>query len=152
MSRRAKITCGTTDIDWDDIQHARIFWRVLHFSSVGVDYDKSDKSRLLYVLNSNKLTTFCNLSFKRSLPGYQTVADGVRIFAGLDSFRNTDVELERIITASCSFESTDPRDKVYALLNLFERDGLAIVPDYNASTTQVYVHVVKSMVKLTGSL
>lgn len=65
---------------------------------------------------------------------------------------DTRKSLEMLAITSQSFESTDPRDKVYALLGLFERDRFAMVPDYIAITARVYVNVVKAIKEFTGSL
>ncbi|KAK0666971.1 heterokaryon incompatibility protein-domain-containing protein [Cercophora samala] len=60
--------------------------------------------------------------------------------------------LEEMLEESWGFDSTDPRDKVYALIGLLPHDDAVIVPDYNATIAQVYTGAVKAILEKKGSL
>ncbi len=50
--------------------------------------------------------------------------------------------LETLLSRTMTFHSTDPRDKVFALLGLaLENDRLAILPDYSKSLKEVYTEL-----------
>lgn len=60
--------------------------------------------------------------------------------------------LEEMLEESWNFDSTDPRDKVYAWIGLLSHVDVAIVPDYDATIAEVYIGVVKLILEHRGSL
>ena len=58
-----------------------------------------------------------------------------------------------VLSATRGHFSTDPRDKVFAVLGLaFDADGLLLDPDYSKSTFQVYWTLAMGMIVNRGSL
>ena len=52
-----------------------------------------------------------------------------------------------------SYEATDPRDRVFALLNIAQdTDRLGIRPDYTKSCKQIYTSVAETIVRKNLSL
>ncbi|KAL8687732.1 MAG: hypothetical protein Q9218_006183 [Villophora microphyllina] len=61
--------------------------------------------------------------------------------------------LSGLLRKSLVLQSTDARDKVYALLGLAEdREELGIVPDYTKSVSEIYTEVTRSVLRTTGRL
>ncbi|KAH8811282.1 hypothetical protein F5884DRAFT_269737 [Xylogone sp. PMI_703] len=62
--------------------------------------------------------------------------------------------IELLLLHGQKSKCSDPRDKVYAILNLLapEDRKLGIVPDYSLTTSQVYQDVVKRYIRTHGSL
>jgi hypothetical protein len=57
-----------------------------------------------------------------------------------DIYYNQDLTLAWLLNQSIYFESTNPRDKIFALLGLATDDSSRlIIPDYRASTRSVYI-------------
>ncbi|KAK3351771.1 heterokaryon incompatibility protein-domain-containing protein [Neurospora tetraspora] len=152
VSRRAHIICGTKEIPWNDIRLALRCWMALLSWPGGSKVVKERKEEFEYMVYTTKVGLFMNLSYQRDQVDDHVVENRIGSFPGLHNRNDEITGLEGTILAGHQFESTDPRDKIYAWLGIYERDGLTIVPDYNASTAQVYVSAVKAITELTGSL
>lgn len=59
--------------------------------------------------------------------------------------------LSFLIRSTRSFESTDPRDKLFALLNLAS-DSFDILPNYNVSAVEVWIAAFKTLIRACTSL
>ncbi|VUC31274.1 unnamed protein product [Clonostachys rosea] len=66
-------------------------------------------------------------------------------------FRQT-VSLMSLLSRFDYSESSDPRDKIYALLNLCDLDQLDITPDYSKSVQQVYQDTAAAIIRKEKSL
>lgn len=151
VSRHAKILCGTREMRWKYLQHTFLLWAVLDSRPDDGGYGTVANDKLEYLLREAQLPRFLTLFYYRDLQHDQVVQDGkVGSFPQLSLRKFMDI----ILLEGQFFESSDPRDKVYAWLGIFrlEREDVAIVPDYHASTAQVYVNALKTVVHLTGSL
>ena len=74
---------------------------------------------------------------------YQTgIADRGFLGLGEPRLRSMSVTLQDILQFAWSWEATDPRDKIYALLGLAsDRAASKIVPDYTSSVAELYKRV-----------
>ncbi|KAL9107037.1 MAG: hypothetical protein Q9227_007983 [Pyrenula ochraceoflavens] len=77
----------------------------------------------------------------------------------LDSFRIDQLSLGFLLYSACMQEASDPRDKVYAVLNLAStdystsHDEQSIVrPDYSLSVQQVYTEAARAIIRRDRSL
>ncbi|KAF5624494.1 heterokaryon incompatibility (het-6OR allele) [Fusarium sp. NRRL 52700] len=72
---------------------------------------------------------------------------------GINGFRfeRRKLHLLSVLSDFRELEATDPRDKIFAFLNLAE-DGLGLQPDYNADVKKVFIQATKTMIdKRIGS-
>ncbi|KAK3493908.1 heterokaryon incompatibility protein-domain-containing protein [Neurospora crassa] len=152
VSRRANIICGTKEIPWDDLRRALRCWWVLRSFSDKSEHGEAMKKATDDVFHKTSLALFLNLFNERDREDKQILQNEMGSFPGLSTVDGPNTGLEGTILAGHSFESTDPRDKVYAWLGIYQGHGLNIVPDYSASTAQVYGNAVKAIMELTGSL
>ncbi|KAF4340080.1 heterokaryon incompatibility (het-6OR allele), partial [Fusarium beomiforme] len=66
-------------------------------------------------------------------------------------FERRKLHLLSVLSDFRDLDATDPRDKIFAFLNLAE-DGLGLVPDYNADVREVFIQSTKTMInKRIGS-
>ncbi|KAF4436703.1 heterokaryon incompatibility (het-6OR allele) [Fusarium acutatum] len=66
-------------------------------------------------------------------------------------FERRKLHLLSVLSDFRELEATDPRDKIFAFLNLAE-DGLALQPDYSADVKEVFIQATKTMIdKRIGS-
>ncbi|EGO60361.1 hypothetical protein NEUTE1DRAFT_143800 [Neurospora tetrasperma FGSC 2508] len=152
VSRRANVICGTKEIPWDDLRRALECWRVLRSFSDKSEHGEAMKKATDNVFYKTSLALFLNLFNQRDREDKQVLQNEMGSFPGLNIRDDTATGLEGTILAGHLFESTDPRDKVYVWLGIYQKYGLTIVPDYSASIAQVYVNVVRAITELTGSL
>jgi hypothetical protein len=81
-----------------------------------------------------------------------------RMFTALIMYHNrTDDNaadlLTMLRTVTTTFEATDPRDKLYAVLNMASReDAMAVMPDYSKSPDCVFTDFIRSLVQRDKSL
>ncbi|KAF9767656.1 hypothetical protein IL306_015155 [Fusarium sp. DS 682] len=61
-------------------------------------------------------------------------------------FERRKLHLLSVLSDFRDLEATDPRDKIFAFLNLAE-DGLGLVPDYNADVADVFIQATKAMIQ-----
>ena len=57
-----------------------------------------------------------------------------------------------LLSVARSFEATDPRDKIYALLGLPTKKDNFLVPDYTINTSEVYTHTTRHLLNLGQNL
>ncbi|KAK3985284.1 heterokaryon incompatibility protein-domain-containing protein [Cladorrhinum sp. PSN332] len=69
-----------------------------------------------------------------------------------DSLLNKQYALEYMLEESWNFDSTNPRDKVYAWLGLLHPGDVSLIPDYNATVSEAYVGLVRAVMEHSGSL
>ncbi|KFA72154.1 hypothetical protein S40288_07067 [Stachybotrys chartarum IBT 40288] len=121
-SSRSIVMCGNKVILWQDFRNA--IWCLSTKGDDQVD-DPDDQTCLAY-----KLPFISNLC-RAQLRNIRSVLADVR-------------------SAKCK----DPRDRVYGLLNLLEPhvEELGIVPDYNLTTTEVYLDLVLKSISHHKSL
>jgi hypothetical protein len=63
------------------------------------------------------------------------------------------MRLHDLLRLTASFDATNPRDKIFALLGLAtDEDRAAIVPDYSAELSTLYSKVVRHIIEKQGSL
>jgi hypothetical protein len=67
---------------------------------------------------------------------------------------NLALDLLSLLCRFRSYLSTDPRDKIFALLSLTDTDlgSIELVPDYRSSPQEVYIHLAKSILRSSDSL
>src|SRR5207248_2493383 len=83
--------------------------------------------------------------------------NNIGVMTGLSRSANHDfrgLETLRLLLAHChSLRSTDPRDKIYALLNIAKDAGkLGIMPDYACATEKLYVDVAIRIIRSEKTL
>jgi hypothetical protein len=61
-------------------------------------------------------------------------------------FERRKLHLLSVLSDFRELEATDPRDKIFAFLNLAE-DGLGLQPDYNADVKEVFIRATKTMIQ-----
>ncbi|EMT71103.1 Heterokaryon incompatibility protein 6, OR allele [Fusarium odoratissimum] len=67
------------------------------------------------------------------------------------TFERRKLHLLSVLSDFRELDATDPRDKIFAFLNLAE-DGLGLQPDYNADVKEVFTQTTKAMIeKRVGS-
>lgn len=67
-------------------------------------------------------------------------------------FERRPLHLLSVLSHFRDLEATDPRDKIFAFLNLAE-DGLGLVPNYSAEVRDVFIQAAKAMInKRKGSI
>ena len=112
------------------------------------------------------LAVMVDLVLKQRLPlqaivdedtGAHIATDRVIIMKGLRDFSRKDGGLNKTLLQllrNCHvFESTDPRDKVYAMLGIAkDAEELGIVPDYEVSVRDVYVGAAVRILEVESSL
>ncbi|EWY83844.1 hypothetical protein FOYG_13633 [Fusarium oxysporum NRRL 32931] len=61
-------------------------------------------------------------------------------------FERRKLHLLSVLSDFRELDATDPRDKIFAFLNLAE-DGLGLQPDYNADVKEVFIQTTKAMIE-----
>ncbi|KAL8824757.1 MAG: hypothetical protein Q9170_008053 [Blastenia crenularia] len=100
-----------------------------------------------------------NLSGALAPPTYEAglalrVPDGLRntmLIWNMKLTWNKDEPIWNLLTSCADFQSTDPRDKIYALIGMVDH-RLAPLPDYRASTREVFISWAKYMLNTDTSL
>ncbi|KAK7999302.1 hypothetical protein PG990_011902 [Apiospora arundinis] len=65
-----------------------------------------------------------------------------------NKFKTTDTSLATLLASGSQAESSDPRDKAFALLGLAnDETAKEIIPDYSRSPCSVYCSVIRAMFK-----
>lgn len=152
MARSASIHCGSASINWGDFADAVAIF-VAKFDNIK-DVSRTSKEHMILddlgdvaVLGANVLVNANSNLFRRSSMGGDSL---VRV-----------ASLETLMATLSSFEATDSRDAVYALLSIakefapinasYNKPAL-IQADYSKSTKDVYIDFTLFCIKTSGSL
>ncbi|KAI1743054.1 heterokaryon incompatibility protein-domain-containing protein [Xylaria scruposa] len=155
LAREATVHCGTEYVPWQDFADA-----------IGLFALNYDKIRSLFQKSSDKnvYRNFTNFNELEPL-GAKVLVDAIT-----DTFRkNVDgtafepvFNLENLVSSLASFESSDPRDSIFALLNIAsesihpqsqDMDTIAPPsPNYERDLLEVYTDFLEWVVYSTSSL
>ncbi|KAI8947025.1 heterokaryon incompatibility protein-domain-containing protein [Xylaria longipes] len=155
LAREATVHCGTECVSWQDFADA-IGLFVLNFDKIRGLFARSrdenvfrnfTKFNELEPLGAKVLVDAITNTFRKSVDG--TVFEPV-------------FNLETLVSSLASFESSDPRDSIFALLNIASESMLPpseemdIVmppkPNYERDLLEVYTDLLEWVVHSTGSL
>ena len=126
MSKNAIVICGSEVIRWRDIDRAHRLLYVLRRHRL----DHQDIETLKFI--ENRLWLLCTVWF--DLNHYQQRKP-----------------LDYLLRNVSRMKATDPRDLVYALLNLAsDAEQLDIVADYSITVSEVYVNTATALIKQRG--
>ena len=75
-----------------------------------------------------------------------------RIPEALTAVNCTEEHWLNLLLVTRSHKASDPRDKIYALLGLFGRNGLSLKPDYHKSAPEVFSDFVRKMMPRLSTL
>lgn len=134
LARAAMVLCGHHVITWETLFNACFYLNIAPRTEKFIDTSIVDTMNFVWAQQSKfgEHDSFRYHLLDRS--GY----------AGL---------LHLLSLTNQSAESTDARDKVYALLGL-SREGLngELAPDYSLSFREAYIKTAKTLIRLTGSI
>ncbi|KAK4159410.1 heterokaryon incompatibility protein-domain-containing protein [Cladorrhinum sp. PSN259] len=136
LARRALFLCGSQTMLFDDFKDAYVSW-----SGVFKSHRGPLNSRL------RRLDALINKTSARVILWQHFLQNR----KGVESALERQYSLEYMLEECWNFDSTDPRDKVYAWLGIAP-DCIGIVPDYNGEVSQVYVGLVRVIMEHSGSL
>lgn len=147
LARSATVHCGTTWVDWTVFADA-IALLALHYDNIGaLFYQNPTHPNELDPLGAKVLVDAITNTFRKSLD--HTIFEPVST-------------LEALVSSLARFESSDPRDTIYALLNI-SRESLQIDPvrpggiesprpDYDKDLIDVYTDFLEWVVSSTHSI
>jgi hypothetical protein len=142
VSQRALLLCGDRTLSWRDFINAFLFWTVILKEVMRTNEFSAPLLHLKRIVEGTSARTV--LWQHARLNGSQHEQEQQRM--------NAAYGLQEMLEESWNFDSTDPRDKIYAWMGLVNEKDVAIQPDYEATTAQVYAGLVKSMMEQIGSL
>lgn len=154
LAREATVHCGTQCVSWQDFADA-IGLFDLNFDTI--------RELFAHSQHHNAIQNYKNFNELEPL-GAKVLVDAVT-----NTFRkNADgtvfepvFDLETLVTSLASFESSDPRDSIFALLNIARESILTLKggeavkppkPDYEKDLLEVYTDLLEWVVYSTGSL
>ncbi|KAL6355881.1 hypothetical protein LRP88_09464 [Fusarium phalaenopsidis] len=163
LAKRAEVRCGSKRVHWHDFSHAVSIFE-LHFDSIlKIIKHRADLEHALHGINDMKplgariLVNALSNMFQRHANG---------------TIHSPRQGLESLISSLSTFETSDPRDTIYTLLNLAQEtfglssDDVArrgwrqresganppLFPDYAKNLLDVYTDFMKWCVQESGSL
>jgi hypothetical protein len=141
VSQRAVILCGDRPLSWSDFIDAFLFWIMILKEATRMNELSTTLQYLKSIMDGTSARTVVwqHARFHEPQPEKQQLI-------------HTAYGLQEMLEESWTFDSTDPRDKIYAWIGLVKKKDVAIVPDYDAKIAQVYAGLVKTMVEQIGSL
>lgn len=143
VSQRAILLCGDKPITFRDFIDAFLLWAVM----LKAESQSGERSRIMgllkYIMEGTSaralLWQHARLNARDDATEWQQRMDAV-------------YGLQEMLEESWNYDSTDPRDKIYAWIGLVRENGVTVEPDYDATTAQVYVRLVESVMRQSGSL
>jgi len=152
FARRVTFHCGGESIAWDDLQDAiGIFNKYFHHIPLGVYATKHGRRRVLKPkpLAADLLVSLCSNIFRRT-PAIS---------------HESTIGLETLVSLAAMCDTSDPRDKVYALLGIAKEfnnaghpdahayaNGLPPRVDYTKDLFQVYRDFLKWVIQRSNGL
>ncbi|TGJ79140.1 hypothetical protein E0Z10_g9625 [Xylaria hypoxylon] len=155
LAREATVHCGTECVTWRDFADA-IGLFVLNFEKIRGLFGQSKDAKILRnfenfnelePLDAKVLVDAITNTFRKNVDG--TVFEPV-------------FNLEALVSSLASFESSDPRDSIFALLNIASKSMIPasketdiVVPpkaNYERNLLEVYTDLLEWVVHSTGSL
>lgn len=159
LARNIRIMFGGDDLPWSAL--FQVFQSAIDFEYVGLDYN----TKLVKYRYGDMGTLAWSLADVR-LHSRRTPLEDSIVTAQLESLRATNPEfvamendwwhsklpLSTLIALTWNFAATDPRDKIFALLNIARPmpGEEPIVADYGKSVTDVFAQVAKTFIQARG--
>ncbi|KAE9376524.1 HET-domain-containing protein [Stipitochalara longipes BDJ] len=131
FAQEAVVQCGHASIAWENLIHAQ---------KVFADAD---------------FTNYEEIETLRDVDSIFTLAWGgpVSLAPRDPDDENNTISLESVLYWHKSKDASDPRDKVYGILNLVEKSEAALIEvDYRKTVKEVYTAAVKAIIQTTHSL
>ena len=121
------IMCGTREMSWNSLLHGS-----LHLQQAGATSNNITINTVLGLAHSSFVIQMAEIRRKRidALP----------------------LSLERVLAMARIRRSTDPRDKIFGILNLLPLDEWPCSPDYSKSIVRVFSEVAKRIIEGSGNL
>jgi hypothetical protein len=134
FSKKVTILCGTKKLDWRDIDVAQISWVKLSQpeNSALADFDEL---KMVTLSNYNVVSPISLLRLAQK-PG----------------FDRSSLDVLVLIETTHNAHSTDPKDKIYALLGFEEIRALGVKPDYKKPVDQVFAEFVQVYIQNSRNL
>jgi hypothetical protein len=122
FAKEIQIVLGDRTVDWKDFSTAVFYVDLNKKMHLGAEYNQRPPSVVFY---RDKSTSFSSGKFNAGMP--QSLLELLRD------------------TRHC--RSTDPRDKIHALLGMStEREDTRLAPDYSLTNQQTFIHLTKFLI------
>jgi hypothetical protein len=133
LPRTVEFLCGPFIVDWE-VFHKSLKWMSLHFPEIKCCHNYSFKT----------------ISLDQSM--FYEVFQRLLTLQQLRDVRNSGAEVDMLILLTNFYYrlATDPRDKVYGFLGIFNNPG--IVPDYNSGIPAAYAQPILRDIQHSRSL
>ncbi|RYP14422.1 hypothetical protein DL765_006365 [Monosporascus sp. GIB2] len=141
VAQRAMFLCGDKPLQWWHFLNAYLFWTVMLEDAVRTNQLNVTLQHLKYIIDGTSARVIMWQHGRMHGPQSEYLQHLEAIYG-----------LQGMLEESWNFDSTDPRDKIYAWLGLLRDGDVAVEPNYDATTTQVYVGLVKAILEQIKSL
>ena len=141
VSQRVLLLCGDRTLSWRDFIDAFLFWTVILKEASCTNELSAPLQHLKRIVDGTSARTVLWQHARLHGPQHERQRRMDAVYG-----------LQEMLEESWNFDSTDPRDKIYAWMGLVNEKDVAIAPDYDATTAQVYAGLVKTMIEQIGSL
>jgi hypothetical protein len=146
FAKKAVLQCGDTQVDWREFRNA------IALCSEAFKILRPKLIKHLEALHPEKKHWLLDPDFKIEQLAANRMIDALTSFHRKnDGTLKRTKSLETLVCLFQGFASSDPRDKVFALLNL-AKDQDSITADYSKSTFEVYQQFVQHCVITSRSL
>ncbi|KAF2108925.1 heterokaryon incompatibility protein-domain-containing protein [Lophiotrema nucula] len=139
VAQRAMFLCGDKPLDWRCFLDTYLLWTEVLRRAVQSNQLSPTLQYLKHIIDGTSARVIMWQHVRMHQP------------AGLSQLESM-YGLQGMLEESWNFDSTDPRDKVYAWLGLLIDTDIAIEPNYDATPTQVYAALVKTFLEREQSL
>jgi hypothetical protein len=143
MARNATVHCGSQVVHWTDFADAVTLFvsrldQIQQLFPLSASLNASETLTNIRVLGASALVNISNSLFRKSPEG--EILERLRT-------------METLVSTLLSFEATDPKDTVYAILSLAKDEpDHKIEPDYRKDLVEVCTDFIKSCVDSSSSL